>query len=165
MDKPSSASTPSSILNPPSSLHDRPREQRAREFRYRFGQACVFGIPILGLQWFGSNLGGVEAAVRWVPILQGLLATWIAYVVLAGMISEGVYRLLTGRRWTTDLIVALLGCAGYLFSIGSVLGVFISGRIFYRPLLFHAIVLVLIVWCAGRWRQLAGAARAGGESN
>ena len=69
---------PGVIPQPPvaAELHsviDRPQAQRLQEFRYRFGQSVVFGLPVLALQWFGRSLGGAESE-RWVALLQALLA-------------------------------------------------------------------------------------------
>src|SRR3954466_3838186 len=69
-------------------LLNRPREQRVREFKYRFAQSAVFGLPVLALQRFGPALGGAESP-RWVGVLQLLLAGWVVYVGAAGMLFEG----------------------------------------------------------------------------
>src|SRR5688572_5630049 len=76
----------------------RPLDQRVREHKYRFAQAAVFGLPVLGLQYFGHKLGGPEAG-KWVGLLQALLAGWVMYVGAAGMLFEGI--LLLRRRGIT----------------------------------------------------------------
>src|SRR5271156_1761343 len=75
-----------------SALLDRPRADRAREFRYRLGQAVVFGLPVIALEQFGHHLGGPESD-RWVGILEALLAGWVVYVGAAGLAFEGIVRL------------------------------------------------------------------------
>ena len=54
-------------------------DQRLREYKYRFSQAAVFGLPVLALQGWGRSLGGPESE-RWVGVLQALLAGWVVYV-------------------------------------------------------------------------------------
>src|SRR4051812_47121983 len=66
----------------------RPASERAREYRYRFGQSLVFGLPVVILQLWGLGLGGPEAA-KWVGVFQALLAGWVIYVAAAGMFFEG----------------------------------------------------------------------------
>src|SRR5215212_4637806 len=83
-------------------LLDRPAEQRLREYKYRFAQAVVFGLPVIGLECFGYALGGRDAE-RWVGFLEALLASWVVYVGAAGMLFEG----LVGRRITADLAVSV----------------------------------------------------------
>jgi hypothetical protein len=133
---------------------NRPAEQRIREFKYRFAQSLVFGLPVLVLQWFGHSLGGAPGeADRWVPLLQALLAGWVAYVAATGMLVEGVLAVWAGKITITlaDAVVALFAILLYLFSVISVLGIFIHGELLYRPLLFHFVVLILLLWCGVRW--------------
>src|SRR4051812_28011999 len=85
-------------------LLTRPPTERAREYRFRFGQSIVFGLPVVVLQFWGTGLGGREAA-KWVGIFQALLAGWVVYVSAAGMLFEGI--LLLPRRVSADLICAL----------------------------------------------------------
>src|SRR5215470_17771342 len=73
----------------------RPEWQRRMEYRYRFAQSFVFGLPVAGLQWFGHPLGGRESA-RWIGLFQALLAGWVVYAGAAGMLFEGIVWL--GRR-------------------------------------------------------------------
>src|SRR4051812_19198715 len=83
---PAAAAAP--LPSVPPALHsvlDRPEAQRLQEFRYRFGQSVVFGLPVLALQWFGRSLGGAESD-RWVALLQGLLAGWVVYVAATGVL-------------------------------------------------------------------------------
>jgi cation transport ATPase len=137
-------------------LLNRPIEQRLLEYKYRCAQAVVFGLPVLGLQWFGKSLGGAPGeSMRWIAVLQALLAGWVTYVSAAGMLAEGVMLLVgSGKRVIADLPVALAAIALYLYSAISVLGVFMRGAPFYRPLLFHVVVLLLAIWCGWRWWRL-----------
>ena len=126
----------------------RPDDQRLREYKYRFSQAVVFGLPVLALQIWGRALGGPEAD-RWAGTLQALLAGWVVYVGAAGMVFEGV--ILLSRRVTADLIPALLAVSAYLFSLISVLHVLFTGHLWYRPLLFHVSVIVIAAWTGWQW--------------
>lgn len=128
-------------------LLNRPHEQRVREFKYRFAQAVVFGLPVVALQRYGSALGWVEAG-RWVGILQLLLAGWVMYVGAAGMLFEGL--LLLRRKVTTDFIIALLAAGLYLWSVGLVGIVLVRGTVSHRPL-FDVAVIVIAGWSGVRW--------------
>jgi cation transport ATPase len=112
----------------------------------------VFGLPVLALEIWGFDLGPADAA-RWVPILQALLAGWVIYVNL-GMLIEGLILLLHGRL-SADLLITAAAVGAYLFSLVSVLHIFLTGRPWYRPRLFWACVIVLIVWTGFRWFCLA----------
>jgi len=130
-------------------LH-RPADQRRREFQYRFAQSTVFGLPVLGLQWFGHSLGGPESD-RWVALLQALLAGWVVYVGAAGMAFEaGVW--LVRRRLTADLVPAVSAILLYLatlvrlaaYAVSSLPGPFPAGW-------FHWAAALLILWTGLRW--------------
>ena len=43
-----------------SDLLDRPPEQRLREYKYRFSQSIVFGLPVIALQLWGRALGTTD---------------------------------------------------------------------------------------------------------
>ncbi|WP_428937968.1 hypothetical protein [Fontivita pretiosa] len=146
-------------------LLDRPIEQRVREYKYRFAQAMIFGLPVLGLQWVGNRLGGTaEEAERWVAVLQALMGGWVVYLSATGMLVEQVLlmsrparpssRAWCGRRNIPELLVCVFAVALTLFSLLSVTGVFATGRPFYRPLLFHWAVMLLAGWCGLRWWML-----------
>jgi cation transport ATPase len=128
----------------------RPVEQRLREWRHRTWQAIIFGLPVLFLQWFGTSLGGAESS-RWVAVFQTLLAGWVTYVVAVGLLTEGVMLLLARRKLTADVVIAALAIVAYLYSAISVVSVFFTGHIWYRPLVFHLVVIALGTWSAGRW--------------
>jgi hypothetical protein len=130
-------------------LH-RPLEHRAREFKYRFAQSVVFGLPVLALQRYGPALGWVEAD-RWVGVLQLLLTGWVVYVAAAGLLFEGI--LLLPARISADLWVAVLAVAAYLFSVVCVIQVLLLRKPWHEPL-FHLSILLLIPWCGLRWWQL-----------
>jgi hypothetical protein len=123
------------------------------EFKYRFAQAVVFGLPVVALHYFGSSLGGSPTeSRRWVGILQSLLAGWVVYVGAAGMLFEGL--LLLRYRFTGNLLIALIAILMYLFSLISVLGIFFTGEPLYTPLLFHLAVVLLASWSGWNWRRL-----------
>ncbi len=129
-------------------LLNRPDDQRLREYKYRFSQAAVFGLPVLALQAWGHALGGDEAE-RWVGVLQALLAGWVVYVGAAGMLFEGLIVL--PRRVMADLITALAAVLAYVFSLVSVVHVLFTGQLWYRPLLFHVSVMVVAAWTGFQW--------------
>jgi hypothetical protein len=135
-------------------LLERGPEQRLREYKYRFSQSAVFGLPVIALQYWGRALGPADSA-RWVSLLQALLAGWVLYVNL-GMLAEGV--LLLRQRLTGDLIAAGVATGIYLFSLVSAMHGIVSARLWY-PLLFHASVIVLAGWTGWRWFRLARLAR------
>jgi cation transport ATPase len=117
------------------SVLERPATERIREYRYRFAQAVVFGLPVAGLELYGGSLGGTEAW-RWVRFFQALLAGWVIYVGAAGMLFEGL--LLLRRRVTADLCVATAAVAMYCA------GWFVAGW-------FCGAVLLVCVWTGLRW--------------
>ena len=131
-----------------SALLARPAHQRRIEYKYRFAQAVIFGIPVIALQYFGSALGGSEAP-RWIAILQALLSGWAVYVGAAGMLFEGLLTIRHGIGG--DLIIAVASLALYLYSLVSVLATFFTGRLAYQPLLFHLSVILLAVWTGIQW--------------
>ena len=94
---------------------NRPRSERLREYKYRFAQSAVFGLPVIALHFFGPSLGGPEAG-RWVGLLQLLLAGWVMYVGAMGMLVEAILR----RKITADGVVAMLAIGLYLVSAGAV---------------------------------------------
>jgi cation transport ATPase len=149
------------IQNPKSQIQNllyRPDDQRLREYKYRFAQSVVFGLPVIALQYFGLRLGGAEAAA-WVGLLQALLAGWVMYVGAAGMLFEGLLL----RKVTADALAALLALVLFLFSAAGVVLLIVSHDRHSQTFYFHASVAVLIVWCGLQWqrwsRKLSRAAR------
>jgi cation transport ATPase len=118
---------------------DRPIEQRVREHKYRFAQTLVFGLPVIGLQYFGHRLGGPESA-RWVVIMQAILTGWILYIGATGMLSEGAMLFAKRRAITGDFLVANLAVAIFLISL-----------VPRCPRMFHIVVIVLAIWSGARW--------------
>lgn len=150
--------TPPAAIQPPlHSVLDRPKAQRIQEFRYRFGQAVVFGLPVLTLQWFGRSLGGVESG-RWVALFQALLAGWVVYVAATGMLAEGVLWALGKARaplgTRLDALVGGMCIAVYLASLGRPLGLLLSPG-FGWPSGFHWCVVTIGLWSSLRWWGLS----------
>jgi len=146
-------------------LLDRPIDQRVREYKYRFAQAVIFGLPVLGLQWARNRLGGTaEEAERWVAVLQALMGGWVVYLSATGMLVEQLLlmaqparlfsRGLCRHRNIPELLVCVAAVGLCLVSLVSVTGVFATGRPLYRPLLFHWAVVLLAGWCGLRWWML-----------
>jgi hypothetical protein len=151
-------------LDPSARLHEllnRTAEERLREYKYRFAQSVVFGLPVVALQWWGSALGPIDAD-RWVSLIQALMCGWVLYVNL-GMLVEGI---LIPRLSSTsavesclrrDFLVASCATALYLSSLVSALHGIITAHLWYRPLLFHICVIVLAAWTGWRWMRLSRA--------
>ena len=129
----------------------RPRPERIREYKYRFAQSVVFGLPVLALQEFGPSLGGPEAG-RWVAVLQALLAGWVVYVAAAGMLFESAL-LLIRRRFSPDLPAAAVAVGAYLIGLSRALGL-VLGSAGSTPS-FHWAVVILAAWTGLRWLTLA----------
>jgi hypothetical protein len=132
-------------------LH-RPPEQRLREYKYRFSQSIVFGLPVIALQLYGRALGPTDSE-RWVSLLQALLAGWVLYVNL-GMLCEGILLLPT-RRVTGDFVVSALAAAIYLYSLVSAAHGVVTSRLLFRPLMFHVVVIGLAAWTGVAWLRMA----------
>jgi cation transport ATPase len=141
---------PASSLDTIQTLLDRPLEQRVREFKYRFAQSVVFGLPVLALERFGPALGWVEAN-RWVGVLQMLLAGWVVYVAAAGLMFEGI--LMLPRQISVDLLIATAAVVFYVISVVCVLYVLLLAKVWHQPM-FHLSILLLIPWTGFRWWQL-----------
>lgn len=131
-------------------LLNRPADERLREYKYRFAQSIVFGIPVLLLQWWGTALGPVDHE-RWVSLIQSLMAGWVIYVNL-GMLFEGA--LVSRLRLRGDFIIATIATLLYAISLVSALHGVITGRLWY-PLLFHCVVLLLSIWTGWRWWRVS----------
>ena len=131
----------------------RPPAERAREFKYRFAQSLVFGLPVMALHWFGPALGGAEAP-KWAGLFQSLLAGWVIYVAAAGMIFEGALLVARGRV-TLDFVVATVAAIVYLAGVAGWLSLLIRGGASRLPMPFHYSVILLAAWCGLRWASLA----------
>jgi cation transport ATPase len=129
---------------------DRPPADRIREFRYRFAQSAVFGLPVVALQYLGPSLGGAESG-RWIGLFQALLAGWVVYVS-SGMFFEGFIHALLRYRPTADFIVILLAMGLYLASLATWFNL-VMGRRWFAPM-FHWAVLLILAWAGFRWAQL-----------
>jgi cation transport ATPase len=139
------------VQNPQSEIENllnRSPDQRVREYKYRFAQAMVFGLPVIGLQYFGLGLGGSEAAV-WVGLLQAILAGWVIYVAAAGMLFEGL--LLIRRRISPDLINALISVIFYVASLAGWVRLLLGHQFNRQTFWFNWTVLILILWCGIQW--------------
>jgi cation transport ATPase len=130
------------------SLLDRPSGQRVREYKYRFAQSVVFGLPVVGLELYGRALGGREAD-RWVMFIQLLLTTWVMYVGATGMLSEAL--LMLPRRWSADLPVCLVGVGMYLAGVVSFVGVITGGPAILGRAWFTGAVVLVGIWTGARW--------------
>ena len=133
-----------------SELLARPLEQRRREYKYRFAQSLVFGLPVIALQLWGRALGPTDSQ-RWVSLLQALLSGWVVYVNL-GMLFEGILLLAQRRRVTAELVVSTIAVTLYLTSLPSALRGIVTTRLWY-PLLFHVCVIVLATWTFVGWMR------------
>ena len=127
---------------------NRPPSERLREYKYRFAQSTVFGLPVIALHYFGPSLGGPEAG-RWVGMLQTLLASWVMYVGAMGMLVEGILL----RKITADAIAALVAISFYLSSAFGVVYLFVTMRPATIPESFHLAIILTIAWAAIQWRR------------
>src|SRR5215218_9904390 len=141
----------------PATLLDRPAADRCREFKYRFAQSAVFGIPVLVLHAFGRSLGGSESD-RWTALFQALLAGWVVYVAAAGMLSEGLLLILARRPMPAtiraDLAAASAALLAYLCGLPHLLTSILAPASRW-PATFHLAVLILALWTGLRWWHLA----------
>ena len=132
----------------------RPAGERAREFKYRFAQSVVFGLPVLALHWLGPALGGAEAP-RWTGLFQTLLAGWVIYVAATGMIFEGAILLARRLRITLDFIVATVATTLYVVTVVAWAMLLVRRDASRVPTLFHHAVILLAAWCGARWAWLS----------
>ena len=144
------------------SLLDRTESERLLEFKYRFGQSAVFGLPVVALELAGRSLGGAEAD-RWVTLFQALLAGWVVYVAATGMAIEGVVLVLARRRssaWLlADLFVACVSVLLYVVSVLRLLPLLAGRSIAGRwPTLFAAVMVLLAAWSCLRWWAIKNSA-------
>ena len=139
----------------------RPPGERVREFKYRFAQSLVFGLPVLALHWLGPTLGGAEAP-RWTGLFQTLLAGWVMYVAAAGMIFEGALLLVRRKVVTPDAVVAAIAVTLYGVGVVAWAMPLVPGAEARLPMPFHYSVILLIAWCGWRWASLSRRDHSGG---
>ena len=132
--------------DPIHTILNRPASERLREYKYRFAQSTVFGLPVIALHYFGPSLGGPEAG-RWIGMLQLLLAGWVMYVGVIGMAVEGILR----RKFTADAFVACVALIAFLICAAAVIHLFMTGRASRFQDSFHWAVLIAIGWSAVQW--------------
>jgi cation transport ATPase len=140
------------------SLLARPGEQRLREYKYRFAQSVVFGLPVVALHLFGRSLGGAESA-RWAGLLQALLAGWVVYVAAAGMLFEGMVLLVSRRRLTADLLAAAAGVGLYVWGVVRLAPVLVGSDAGRATFTFHWSVIVTAAWTGVQWANQARKAK------
>jgi hypothetical protein len=135
----------------------RPASERARDYKYRFAQCLIFGLPVLALQLFGLNLGGPES-VKWVGLFQALLTGWVMYIgAFPILIEESMEIIISGRKSrpkSHGLLVALLSLMLYLIGIGTWVLVLVRGRP-NMPAPFAIAVGALILWTGWKWMRLS----------
>jgi hypothetical protein len=145
------------VTDPVHDILDRPPSQRLREYKYRFAQSLVFGLPVVALWLLGPAMGGPEAS-RWIGLLQVLLAGWVMYVGVVGMLVEALMR----RRATID---GLAGCVAIgLYLLGAVMLLWPAvwgggGSLTFSRVLFSCAAAVSCGWAALRWFAGSAAAR------
>jgi hypothetical protein len=127
----------------------RPLEERRREYKYRFAQSIVFGVPVIALQRWGGALGPVDSA-RWSSLLQAVLCGWVLYVNV-GMVFEGL--LVPRLRLRGDFLVGAVAVALYLYSLTSAIYAIVTSHLLYS-VLFHLCIILLAAWSGWRWWRL-----------
>lgn len=135
--------------DPPSEINsilNRPASERLREYKYRFAQSMVFGLPVIALQYLGPILGGPEAG-RWVGMLQTLLAGWVMYVGAMGMLVEGILL----KKFTADALVATTAIGLYLFALSGFIPMVLTGQISGAHDVFDWAVIVIVSWTGIQW--------------
>ena len=142
--------TPPNPPDPPSlqQLINRPKSERRREYRYRFAQTLVFGLPVIALAVWGPLLGPTDWQ-RWSTVLQALLTGWILYINL-GLLLEPI----VAKQHYADLAIIVTALVIYLWSIAGTAHVLLTGRSSNRSALYCICVAVLSIWNAVRWLQL-----------
>ena len=83
-------------------------------------------------------------------MLQLLLAGWVMYVGVLGMVVEGILR----RKVTADALVGAVTLITYLIFGAAVVHLFLTGRSSNYQNSFHVPVLFAMVWSALQWFRL-----------
>jgi cation transport ATPase len=138
--------TPAATTEPLHQLLDRPAAERCREYRYRFGQSIVFGLPVIALGLFGPVVGGPESG-RWIGLLQLLLGGWVIYIGALALLIDAILR----RRVTADALVAALSLLLYLLGAAGVIYLFVTARSHQQRWAFAVEVAVLCAWNGAQW--------------
>ena len=124
--------------------------ERRRQWKYRFAQSLIFGLPIVALHFIGPKLGGPEAP-RSVALFEALLAGWVLYVGALGMIGDALVR----RGITADGLVALVAMGIYVVGVWRLIAS-VNEKTPGLSRGFLASAVLIIVWSAIR---LVGAGR------
>ncbi len=121
-------------------------QNRLRQGRQAVMTATMYGIPVVGLEWFGSALASTEAGghVWWRGLQAGLCALAL-YSPAGGPIVAGGIRAFLHRTGNMDLLVTL----GVLAAFGSSVAALLSGS--HGPFHFHGVVMILWFIDVGRY--------------
>jgi cation transport ATPase len=125
---------------------NRPAPERLREYKYRFAQSMVFGLPVLAISYFGLSLGGPEAG-RWVGLLQILLAGWVMYVGAVAMVVDALLR----SKLTMDSLAATCALTLYALGVWAVLHLLIKTVSLPTQQCFAWAVLLTCFWNGVQW--------------
>ncbi len=103
------------------------REQITREYRVRFAQSLIFGLPALAVHYLGPMLasGGGQAAgsMAFPWLLELILVGWAIWVAALPIVWQGVWSLIHLRP-TADLFTTSIIAIAYLpsaWGVGSLL--------------------------------------------
>ena len=135
--------------SPEHELLNRPVAERLREYKYRFAQSTVFGLPVLALHFIGPQLGGSEAP-RWIGLLEILLAGWVVYVGILAMIVEAIIR----KRAGLDSVLAGAALISYLIAAFLYARLMVQLQPFRLMWGFPTEVMIAIVLNGMRWTML-----------
>ena len=127
-------------------LLNRPATERLREYKYRFAQSAVFGLPVVAVSLFGFSLGGPEAG-RWVGLLQMLMGGWVIYVGALAMIVDALLR----KKWTVDGLVGMAAVLLYAMGVGAVLHLFLQPQPLALQQSFLWGVVLVCLWNGLQW--------------
>ncbi|MEX0777861.1 MAG: hypothetical protein WD042_19340 [Phycisphaeraceae bacterium] len=139
-----------------------------REYRMRFAQALVFGLPAIVLHYLAPLLAGggdarslpgagpaPEAGSMFYPwAMEMVLAAWTCFAGGIGwpVMWQGGLAIL-GRRGTGDMLTGAIVLAAFVPSAVGVLSLpFVNVPLFIgREPMFHAAVMAMIVALGQRW--------------
>jgi cation transport ATPase len=132
-----------------SDLTNRSQTERLREFKYRFAQSAVFGLPVLALHFYGPFLGRAEAP-RWIGFLEILLSGWVVWIGLFAMVVEALLIKIP----TFDSIIASIGLVAFLFAAISFIRLLLSQSVSHLMIGFPVAVAISILWNGLRWKMI-----------